>query len=61
MAVKYKLEEYDVRLLREAQQRITTVYNYHYGAPNAGSVIKRLETILTKIDYLIKGSEEQIN
>lgn len=61
MAAKYKLEEYDVRLLREAQQRITTVYNYHYGARRASGTIKRIETILAKIDRLIKENEDQTN
>ena len=56
-AAKYKLEEYDLRLLREARQKITTVYNYHYSAPRSRGVIKRLETILAKIDRLIKESE----
>lgn len=55
---KYKLEEYDVKALREARQRIMVVYNYHYGAPRSRGVIKRLETILAKIDSLIKESED---
>ena len=57
MAVRYKLEEYDLRALREARQRIMVVYNYHYGARRSRSVIKRFETILAKIDRLIKESE----
>lgn len=57
MANKYKLEEYDLRALREARQRVMVVYNYHYGAPNARRVIRRIETILAKIDSLIKASE----
>lgn len=57
-AVKYKLEEYDLRTLREARQRIMVVYNYHYSAPRSRGVIKRLETILAKIDSLIKESED---
>ena len=57
-APKYKLEEYDLRALREARQRIMVVYNYHYSAPNSRGVIKRIETILAKIDSLIKESED---
>ena len=60
-AAKYKLEEYDVKALREARQRIMVVYNYHYGAPRSRGVIKRIETILAKIDSLIKENEEQAN
>lgn len=58
---KYKLEGYDVRALREARQRIMVVYNYHYGEPNSHGVIKRIETILAKIDRLIKDNEDQTN
>lgn len=58
-AAKYRLEEYDVRALREAQQRIMIVYNYHYGTPHASGTIKRIETILAKIDRLIKDNEDQ--
>lgn len=54
---KYKLEECDLRALREARQRIMVVYKYHYGAPRASGVIKRIETILNKIDRLIEESE----
>lgn len=60
-AAKYKLEEYDLRALREGRQRIMVVYNYHYGAPRSRGVIKRLETILAKIDSLIKDNEDQTN
>ena len=52
---EYKLQEYDFKALREARQRIMVVYNYHYGAPNASRVVKRIETILDKIDYLLEG------
>ena len=55
---KYTIEEYDRIALREARQRIMVVYNYHYGAPNSRSVISRLETIIDKIDYLIKEDDE---
>lgn len=58
---KYKLEEYDVRLLREASQRVVAVYNYHYSAPRASRTVKRLETILAKINRLIKENEDQAN
>lgn len=51
---RYTLEEYDIRALREARQRIKVVYDYHYGAPRSRWVIKRIETILRKLDDLIK-------
>lgn len=51
---KYRLDEYDRRTLREARQRIQVVYEYNYGAPNAKAVVSRLETVLKKIDDLLK-------
>lgn len=58
MMAEYKLDEYDCRILSEAKKQIMRVYNYHYGAPRSKGVIKRLETILNKLDYLI-GSEKE--
>ena len=53
--VEYKLEEYDCRILREAKEQIMRVYTYHYGAPYSKKVTKRLETILGKLDQLIRA------
>ena len=52
---KHTLDEYDRQTLREAKRRIMVVYEYNYGC---NSVTKRLETILRKIDSLIKESIE---
>ena len=49
-----RLGEYDRRTLRGAKQRILVVYEYNYGAPNARRVVNRLETILKKLDELLK-------
>ena len=57
MMAEYKLDEYDYQALREAKQRIMVVYNYHYGAPRSKGVVKRLETILGKLDQLIQAGE----
>ena len=54
---KYTIEEYDRTALKEAKQRIMVVYNYHYGAPRAWSMIRRIETIIKKIDYLIEDGD----
>lgn len=56
----YALEGYDFNLLREARERVAKVYGYHYGAPHSRGIIKRLETILDKIDYLISLEKEDI-
>lgn len=55
---KYRLQEYDVRLLKEARAKIMVVVTYHFGAPHSGPVTKRLETILAKLDYLIAQETE---
>ena len=52
---KYTIEEYDRQTLREAKQRIMVVYNYHYGT---NRVTRLLETIIRKLDYLIKDGKE---
>lgn len=52
---KCTIDEYDRKTLREAKQRIMVVYEYNYGC---NSITKRLETILRKIDCLIKESKE---
>ena len=52
---KCTIDEYDRQTLREAKQRIMVVYKYNYGC---NSITKRIETILRKIDCLIKESED---
>ena len=47
----FGLDYYDERLLNEAKQRITVVYEYNYGKRKVRS---RIETILKKIDELIE-------
>lgn len=53
---EYKLEEYDIQMLREAKRQIMKVYNYHYGARRSGPVIRRIETVLNKLDALMDGA-----
>lgn len=54
----HKLEEYDKQLLVEAKRLINIVYTYHYGDSYMRKEIKRLETILSKIDALIQIAAE---
>lgn len=54
--LEYKLDEYDIKLLKEAKYLILKVYEYHYGAPGGVKKTKRLETILNKLDYLITNN-----
>ena len=49
----HKLDNYDKEKLEEARQLIMDVYEYHYGDSYMKSEINRLETIITKIDYLL--------
>jgi len=51
---KYTLDEYDRKVLREARQRITLVRNFHDGAPGAAATVNRLNTIIEKLDFLLK-------
>lgn len=50
---RHTIDEYDITLLREAKQRIMVVYTYHYGDSKMRTEIRRLETILNKIDQLL--------
>lgn len=43
-----------------ARERVAKVYEHHYGAPHSRGIIKRIETILDKIDYLISLEKEDI-
>lgn len=54
---KYKLDEFDRNLLREARHCIDRVRNYNYGAPNSRSVVYRLETLMYKIDDLLEDTD----
>lgn len=49
------IEEFDMRKLQEAKKLIYEVYLYYYGAPRMGQVTRRLETIMNKIDFFLKG------
>ena len=49
----HRLEEYDLRQLEEAKKIIVKVYEYHYGDSYMRKEIKRLETIIQKLDYLL--------
>lgn len=54
-----KIEEYDLQKLRKARRLIDEVYNYYYGFNPTRSQYKRLETILSKLDYLIESNERK--
>ena len=53
------IDEHDEKTLREARQRVEVVYNYHYGCPEDKQIVHRLETILGKLDYLIREGRER--
>ena len=48
----HKLEAYDLELLEKARKLLFQVYEYHYGDSNMRKEIRRLETIINKIDSL---------
>ena len=51
------IEEFDLRKLRDAKKLIQEVYEYYYGAPRMQKQTRRLETIMNKIDFLLKENE----
>lgn len=51
----HKLDEYDKEQLSKAKSLICKVYEYHYGDYCMRNEIKRLETILSKLDFLIQN------
>lgn len=51
-----EIEEFDLCKLQKARKLIYEVYGYYYGVPRMGQVTHRLETIINKIDFLLKGS-----
>lgn len=54
----HKLGEYDKMQLLEAKKLINKVYDYHYGDSIMRNEIKRLETIISKIQSLIDKAGE---
>lgn len=51
------IEEYDMIKLRKAKELVKEVYEYYYGAPGMKKETSRLETIMNKIDFLLKENE----
>lgn len=54
-----KIEEFDLCKLQKAKKLICEVYEYYYGTPGMSQEIHRLETIMKKIDFLLKGNEHE--
>ena len=48
-------EEYDLRKMGAAKQELIKIYEYYYGAPSMSKKVKRLETIIKKIEALQKN------
>ena len=54
MQVLDVFDEYDMEKLRKAQKLLSEVYDYNYGTPNGSNAIKRLETIINKLNIFTK-------
>lgn len=55
-------DEYDLNKLEKAKRLVTEVYEYNYGAPYTSKELKKLKTIIRKLDTLIcfnRESEER--
>lgn len=50
---------YDMGLLQEAKKLLLEVYEYNYGEPSMRSKVKRLETIISKIEVLQQTNENK--
>lgn len=48
----HKLGEYDLDLIEKARKLLFQVYEYHYGDYKMQKEIRRLQTIINKIDSL---------
>lgn len=51
--------KYDMNLLEEAKKLLLKVYEYNYGEPSMRSKVKRLETIISKIEVLQQTNENK--
>lgn len=49
--------EYDMDLLEQARKLLIKVYEYNYGEPSMRGKVKRLETIISKIEILQQTNE----
>ena len=47
-----EFEEYDMNKINKAKQLLVEVYGYYYGFSPMNRKVKRLETIIKKIDEL---------
>ena len=53
------MDEYDKKLLCEAKHIIMKIYTFYYGVSKMRTDIRRLETILKKIDQLLAEKEKE--
>lgn len=49
---RHGFDQYDVDRMEEAKQLLMRIYDYHFGDSKMRNEIKRLETIIEKIQYL---------
>ena len=47
-------DEYDKNKLIEAKKLLVKVYEFNYGSPRMHKEVNRLETIINKLDFLLK-------
>lgn len=53
-----KLVDYDRRQLSEARQKLMSVYSWYYGDAELRKIVRRLETIIGKLDQLLEMTKE---
>lgn len=55
-----KIEDCDLLKLHRAKTLVCEVYEYYDGAPKSGGIVKRLETIMDKLDFFLKDGRSSL-
>ena len=54
-----QIENFDIDRLRTAKENLVRVYEYYYGSSKEFRFIRLLETILKKLDHIIRIAKEK--
>lgn len=50
-----KFDEFDMNKLKKAKKLLVEVYEFNFGFPPTKSKVKRLETIINKLEQLLNA------
>lgn len=54
-----QIENYDIDRLQTAKENLVRVYEYYYGTSKEARFVRLLETILKKLDHIIRVAKEE--